>query len=66
MCTADADVVFTNGRVHTVAGPSPWAEAHPDGVVRGFGWRVDMFGPDGPSRADLDRVPPGLSVATPR
>ncbi len=131
---APADFVFTNGRVHTVAGASPWAEAvavrgntithvgrtaevlsaagprtrvidlggrllmpgfveghthpmlgaflshgvdlqvptkddalaaiaayaaqHPQGVVRGFGWRVDMFGPDGPSRADLDRVLP--------
>ncbi|AWT55168.1 amidohydrolase [Mycolicibacterium smegmatis] len=131
---AHADFVFTNGRVHTVAGASPWAEAvavrgntithvgrtaevlsaagprtrvidlggrllmpgfveghthpmlgaflshgvdlqvptkddalaaiaayaaqHPQGVVRGFGWRVDMFGPDGPSRADLDRVLP--------
>jgi len=26
--------------------------------VRGFGWRVDMFGPDGPTRADLDRILP--------
>ncbi|TFV60754.1 amidohydrolase [Mycobacterium sp. PS03-16] len=129
-----ADVVFRNGRVYTVAGPQPWAQAvavkgstiahvgddagamalagpdtrvidlggkllmpgfveghthpflgsfltsgvdlqlptladalgaieayakdHPDGAIRGFGWRVDMFGPEGPTRADLDRILP--------
>lgn len=129
-----ADFVFHNGRVYTVAGPTPWAEAvavtgkaityvgddagalalagpntrvvdlggkllmpgfveghihpflgsflstgvdlqvptgadalaaiakyssdNPRGPVRGFGWRVDMFGPEGPSRADLDTVLP--------
>ena len=35
-----------------------YAREHPDGAVRGFGWRVDMFGPDGPTRADLDSVLP--------
>ncbi|MHA0287920.1 amidohydrolase [Mycobacterium sp. C3-094] len=35
-----------------------YAKEHPDGPVRGFGWRVDMFGPEGPTRADLDRVLP--------
>jgi len=35
-----------------------YAAAHPDGPVRGFGWRVDMFGPDGPTRAELDQVLP--------
>ncbi len=35
-----------------------YARANPDGPVRGFGWRVDMFGPQGPDRADLDRVLP--------
>lgn len=35
-----------------------YARQHPDGPVRGFGWRVDMFGPDGPTRADLDTVLP--------
>ncbi|WP_185291909.1 amidohydrolase [Mycolicibacterium litorale] len=130
----DADFVFRNGRVHTVAGPAPWAEAvavkgdtiihvgdeagamalagtstrvvdldgrllmpgfveghthpflgafltsgvdlqvptradaigaieryakdNPAGAIRGFGWRVDMFGPDGPTRVDLDRILP--------
>ncbi|MDA2890369.1 amidohydrolase [Mycolicibacterium sp. BiH015] len=35
-----------------------YAKANPTGVVRGFGWRVDMFGPLGPTRAELDRVLP--------
>jgi predicted amidohydrolase YtcJ len=35
-----------------------YAKDNPSGPVRGFGWRVDMFGPDGPTRADLDRVLP--------
>ncbi|CAN5402829.1 hypothetical protein BH11ACT7_BH11ACT7_23120 [soil metagenome] len=35
-----------------------YAQEHPEGPVRGFGWRVDMFGPDGPTRADLDSVLP--------
>lgn len=35
-----------------------YARANPVGPVRGFGWRVDMFGPNGPTRADLDAVLP--------
>ncbi|WP_082909419.1 amidohydrolase [Mycolicibacterium iranicum] len=35
-----------------------YAKAHPTGAVRGFGWRVNMFGPQGPTRAELDRVLP--------
>ncbi|KUI29163.1 twin-arginine translocation pathway signal protein [Mycobacterium sp. IS-1742] len=35
-----------------------YAKANPDGAVRGFGWRVDMFGPEGPTRAELDRILP--------
>lgn len=35
-----------------------YAKANPDGAVRGFGWRVDMFGPEGPDRAELDRILP--------
>ncbi|WP_197417469.1 amidohydrolase [Mycobacterium sp. GA-2829] len=35
-----------------------YAQANPNGPIRGFGWRVDMFGPDGPTRGDLDRVVP--------
>ncbi len=41
-----------------LAAIADYAREHPDGPVRGFGWRVDMFGPDGPNRADLDRVLP--------
>ncbi|TPG32539.1 amidohydrolase [Mycolicibacterium hodleri] len=41
-----------------LAAISSYAKANPDGAVRGFGWRVDMFGPDGPNRADLDRILP--------
>ncbi|MGY4708940.1 amidohydrolase [Mycolicibacterium sp. CBM1] len=35
-----------------------YARDHPDGPVRGFGWRVDMFDTDGPTRAELDRILP--------
>lgn len=35
-----------------------YAKANPEGPVRGFGWRWDMFGPEGPNKADLDRVVP--------
>lgn len=35
-----------------------FARANPIGPVRGFGWRVDMFGPAGPHRADLDAIIP--------
>lgn len=35
-----------------------YAKEHPDGPIRGFGWRVDMFPPEGPTRADLDRILP--------
>lgn len=34
-----------------------WADANPDApVVVGFGWRYVAFPPDGPTRAELDRV----------
>jgi len=35
-----------------------YARDNPDGPVRGFGWRVDMFGPEGPHRRYLDEVLP--------
>ncbi len=41
-----------------VAAIEQHAKNNPTGPVRGFGWRVDMFGPDGPTRAELDRVLP--------
>jgi predicted amidohydrolase YtcJ len=41
-----------------LAAIAQFAKAHPTGAVRGFGWRVDMFPPDGPSKAALDRILP--------
>lgn len=35
-----------------------YAREHPTGLVSGFGWRTDMFGPEGPNRAELDRIFP--------
>lgn len=35
-----------------------YAQSHPSGTVRGFGWRMDMVGPAGPHRSDLDAVVP--------
>jgi predicted amidohydrolase YtcJ len=35
-----------------------YAKEHPEGPLRGFGWRVDMFGPEGPTRAMLDAIIP--------
>ncbi len=39
-----------------LAAIAAYAKAHPTGPVRGFGWRVDMFPPDGPTREMLDAV----------
>lgn len=33
-----------------------YAAKNPAGVVRGFGWRMDMVGPGGPRREELDTV----------
>jgi predicted amidohydrolase YtcJ len=41
-----------------LAAIASFAEANPIGPVRGFGWRIDMFGPDGPRREDLDAILP--------
>ncbi len=35
---------------------SDYAAANPTGVVRGFGWRMDMVGPNGPHHEDLDAI----------
>ena len=45
-------------RADALAAIEQYAKDNPTGPVRGFGWRVDMFGPEGPTRADLDRVLP--------
>jgi hypothetical protein len=36
-----------------LAAIASYARAHPTGAVRGFGWRVDMFPPEGPTRTSL-------------
>ena len=46
------------GKAAALAAVAAYARAHPNGPVRGFGWRMDMFGPDGPNRADLDAILP--------
>lgn len=45
-------------RQDALAAIAAYAKAHPEGPVRGFGWRVDMFGPEGPTRQELDAVLP--------
>ncbi|MGD9619333.1 MAG: amidohydrolase [Mycolicibacterium sp.] len=41
-----------------LAAIAEYARVNPTGPVRGFGWRIDMFGPDGPHRKDLDAILP--------
>ena len=55
--TSGVDLQVPTG-ADALAAIEQYAKDNPDGPVRGFGWRVDMFGPDGPTRADLDRVLP--------
>ena len=55
--TSGVDLQVPTG-ADALAAIAAYAKEHPDGPVRGFGWRVDMFGPDGPTREELDRVLP--------
>ncbi|KUH64947.1 twin-arginine translocation pathway signal protein [Mycolicibacterium novocastrense] len=55
--TSGVDLQLPTG-ADALAAIERYAKQNPTGPVRGFGWRVDMFGPDGPDRADLDRVLP--------
>lgn len=55
--TSGVDLQVPTG-TDALAAIAAYAKEHPDGPVRGFGWRVDMFGPDGPSRAELDGILP--------
>lgn len=50
---ADLQVPSYDGALGAV---SDYAAANPTGVVRGFGWRMDMVGPDGPHREALDAI----------
>lgn len=56
---------FTSGvdlqlptKADALAALAEYAQSHPTGTVRGFGWRMDMVGPAGPHRSDLDAIVP--------
>lgn len=51
------DLQLPTGKA-ALAAIAEYAKARPTGPVRGFGWRIDMFGPDGPNRQDLDAILP--------
>jgi predicted amidohydrolase YtcJ len=51
------DLQFPTGEA-ALAAIAEYAESNPTGPVRGFGWRIDMFGPEGPRRQDLDAILP--------
>ncbi len=57
--TSGVDLQVPTGE-DALAAIAAYATEHTQGPVRGFGWRVDMFGPpDGPpTRHELDRVLP--------
>ncbi|MGZ5377381.1 MAG: amidohydrolase, partial [Mycobacterium sp.] len=55
--TTGVDLQVPTG-ADALAAIDKYAQENPDGPIRGFGWRVDMFGPEGPTRADLDKVLP--------
>lgn len=55
--TNGVDLQVTDA-AEALAAIEAYTRANPKGPVRGFGWRVDMFGPDGPNRAELDRILP--------
>jgi predicted amidohydrolase YtcJ len=55
--TSGVDLQLAN-LAEVLAAIEDYAKAHPTGPIRGFGWRVDMFPPEGPTRADLDRILP--------
>ena len=55
--TSGVDLQLPAG-ADALAAIEKYAKQNPDGPVRGFGWRVDMFGPEGPNRADLDKILP--------
>ena len=55
--TSGVDLQLAN-LAEVLAAIEDYAKVHPTGPIRGFGWRVDMFPPEGPTRADLDRILP--------
>jgi len=56
--TGGVDLQLPTG-ADALAAIAQYARQNPDaGHIRGFGWRQDMFGPDGPTKEELDRVVP--------
>ena len=55
--TSGVDLQLPTG-ADALAAIASYAKAHPTGPVRGFGWRVDMFPPEGPTREMLDSALP--------
>jgi predicted amidohydrolase YtcJ len=55
--TSGVDLQLPTG-AEALAAIASYAKAHPTGPVRGFGWRVDMFPPEGPTREMLDSALP--------
>ena len=55
--TSGVDLQLPTAR-EALAAIARYAKAHPTGPIRGFGWRVDMFPPEGPTRETLDAVLP--------
>ena len=55
--TSGVDLQVPTSR-EALAAIARYAKAHPTGPVRGFGWRVDMFPPEGPTREMLDAMIP--------
>lgn len=55
--TAGADLQHET-REEMLSALQQYAREHPTGLVSGFGWRTDMFGPEGPNRRELDRIFP--------
>ena len=47
-----------DSREDALAAIARYAAENPGQSVRGFGWRADMFPPEGPDKADLDRIVP--------
>lgn len=47
-----------SSKQEALAAIATYAKENPDGPIRGFGWRIDMFGPEGPTRQELDSVLP--------
>jgi len=57
LLTSGADLQVPD-RDAALSAVADYVELNPDGPVRGFGWRMDMFDPEGPHRDDLDEILP--------